>query len=159
MTTLAIATCTLLQHTGGFSNWSFSPDTCTGYITLLSTLWFYMNPANLEPDTRFKKVIIFTVLMGVNAWFMLRTLSLPSATKVSNEENLFCSSKHGFPKAGWKHTLFGSHVQILSGSAIVMGCSIVFRLVIWSIDWTQSQLSVNLCREAEDTVSLRRKEG
>lgn len=65
---------------------------------------------------------------------------------------------HSFPKAGLKHTLFGSHVQVLSGSAIVMGHSIVFRLVIWSIDWTRSQLSFNLCREAEDTVSLRRKE-
>lgn len=39
-----------------------------------------------------------------------------------------------------------------------MGCSIVLRLVIRSIDWTPSQLAVNPRREAEDTVSLRWKE-
>lgn len=85
------------------------------------------------------------------------TLNLPSARQASNEKNLFYSSKHVFPRLDGNTFFFGSHDQILSGSVIVMGLSIVFRLVIWSIDWTQTQLSVNLCREAEDTVSLRRK--
>lgn len=61
-------------------------------------------------------------------------------------------------EADWKHTLFVSSDHILSGSAVVMGPSIVLLLVIRSIDWTRAQLSVNLCREAEDTISLRRKE-
>lgn len=60
-------------------------------------------------------------------------------------------------KAGKNPTLFNSYGQILSGSALVMGRSIVLRLVIQGIDWTRPQLSVNLCRDAEDTVSLRRK--
>lgn len=111
---------------------------------------------NMKDNVRLKDAIILTVLKHANACFFLDTLSFPLPHRSRNEKNLFSRRKHGFPKNGWK-PFSGFYVQSLSGSAVATGLSVLFRLVIRNIDWTQPQLSVNLCREAEDTVSPRRK--
>lgn len=91
-------------------------------------------------------------------WLMSDSLSLHFARQAIMRKTCF-TLKTWLPKAGWRLTLFSSYDQTLSGSAVVMGSSILLRLVIRSIDWTPPQLSVNPRREAEDTVSLRRKKG
>lgn len=129
-----------------------------------SKLWFSLafclssleTLLNLKEDKRLEDAIIWTVVMPVNAWFFLDTLSFPSPHRSVMRKTCFPEENTAFQRLAG-NTLFGSHVQSLSGSAVVMGCSIVFRLVIRNIDWTRPQLSVNLCREAEDTVSPRRK--
>lgn len=136
-------------------------NTVTGFI---QTLWFssafFLSSletlVNFKEDTRLEDAIIWTVVMPANAWFFLDTLSFPSPHRSVMRKTCFPEENTAFQRLAG-NTLFGSHVQSLSGSAVVTGRSIVFRLVIRNIDWTRPQLSVNLCREAEDTVSPRRK--
>lgn len=98
--------------------------------------------------TSFKEVFLFTVLQCVNAWFMRHTVCLPLAS-ISNETKLFSSRRLGFPTAAWKHSLFAASVRILTGSAVAVGCSIVFRLVIWAL--------IELCLNFLSTYAERQK--
>lgn len=86
-----------------------------------------------KEDTRLKDAKVWTVATGANAWFFLDTLRFPSPHRPVMRKTCFPEENTAFQRLAG-NTLFGSRVQSLSGSAVVMGRAIVFRLVIRNID-------------------------
>lgn len=87
---------------------------------------------NLKDDTMLKDAIILTVLMRANAWLFLHTHSFPSPHRSVMRKTCSPEKNTAFQRMGGN--LFFASVQILSGSAVAVSRSVVFRLVIRNID-------------------------